>query len=221
MYLAFPVIKPIKEREIELEDGEGVDGNWVEGNFAYRFILYKGKYYSAPLMQRARLTIDVGLTSRLTRDESSPLLPSNNEFGIGLDMLLSKLGELEESNALVSWITAQVHHYSNGQADTFFIESSIQRNNYRSGNFSTNFYRFAFNIARAKQQKNIIHGSLAYQHDFDPGGALGRSPELTNYYGDSRLKFSFQFTQRPKSLYSYERFCSSSEEKTIFFSHGA
>jgi hypothetical protein len=198
MYLVVPVISPLTKRKVELENGEGVKGNWVEGSFSYRFIIYKGKYYSTSLLQRTRFTVDVGLTSRLTRDESSPLLPLNNKFGIGVDLLLSKLDGLRESNTTLIWLTSQVHHYSNGQADTFFIEGPVQRNNYKSGNFSTNYYRFMLNIAHAHQQKNILQGSIGYQRDFDPGGPFGRSSELKKYYGDSRMLLSFQFTRKPK-----------------------
>src|SRR5687768_1566874 len=91
MYLVVPVISPLKKRKLELQNGEGSRGHWLEGNFAYRFIFYKGKYYSTTFLQRTRFTLDVGLTSRVTRDESSPLLPLNNKFCRGFDLLLSKV----------------------------------------------------------------------------------------------------------------------------------
>src|SRR5688572_4338258 len=45
MYLAVPVIKPILERSVDLQDGEGKDGYWAEAHFGHRFVVYKGKYY--------------------------------------------------------------------------------------------------------------------------------------------------------------------------------
>src|SRR5687767_11225057 len=48
MYLAFPVIKPIVDRTIALEDGEGKNGYWLENHFGYRFAIYNGKYFSSP-----------------------------------------------------------------------------------------------------------------------------------------------------------------------------
>src|SRR5215218_7615981 len=80
MYLAYPVIKPIVDRRVPLKDGEGKDGYWLEGNFAYRFAIVQGKYYSYSFIKRTRLTLDVDLLLRLAKDHSSPLLPSNNKI---------------------------------------------------------------------------------------------------------------------------------------------
>src|SRR5215211_2040315 len=73
MYLAFPVVVPLVSRKVPLEDGEGKNGFWLEGQFGYRFVISQGKYYSYPFVQRLRFTFDVGLTPRMTRDDSSPL----------------------------------------------------------------------------------------------------------------------------------------------------
>lgn len=200
MYIAFPVIKPVLERSLPLDEGEGKNGYWLEGNFAYRFVIYKGKYYSLPFFQRVRFTFDVGLTSRLTRDDSSPLLPFNNKFGFGLDFLLSGLDQLKQDKATLVWATAQVHHYSNGQSDTFFVDNPIRRNNYLSGDFSTNYYRLMLNVAVNVREKNIVQGVLGYQADFDPGGPLTRSKELSRFYGDQRILFSFQITKKPQRV---------------------
>ena len=42
MYLAFPIIQPVVDRQVELENGEGKDGYWLQSHFAYRFNIYKG-----------------------------------------------------------------------------------------------------------------------------------------------------------------------------------
>jgi len=55
MYIAFPVIHPISSRLIPLKNGEGEKGYWLEGNFAYRFIIHKGKYYNPAWLQRSGL----------------------------------------------------------------------------------------------------------------------------------------------------------------------
>src|SRR5215207_10824875 len=109
MYLVFPVIKPVADRSIALEDGEGKNGYWLENHFGYRFAIYKGKYYSSPFLQRMRFTLDANLTGRLTRDNSNPLLPFNNKFGLGLDFLLSRLKMLTKEKAKLLWITLQLH----------------------------------------------------------------------------------------------------------------
>ncbi|HKH60040.1 MAG TPA: hypothetical protein VKA49_04365 [Flavitalea sp.] len=198
MYLAFPIITPIVDRKIPLVDGEGEDGFWLEGQFGYRFVISQGKYFSYPLIQRLRFTFDVGLMPRMARDDSSPLLPSNNKFGLGFDFLLSNLSQLKKENANLLWATVQFHHYSNGQADSFFIDNPIKRNNYRGGDFSTNYYRVFLTAARNNEEKGIISASVGYQKDLNISGPLARSKELTSYYGDNRLLGSIQLTKRSK-----------------------
>ena len=95
MYLAFPIIQPITVRPLSLEEGEGKNGYWLENHFGYRFTIYKGKYYSSNFLRRLRLTLDGNLTGRLTRDDSNPLLPFNNKFGLGMDFLLSSVTGLQ------------------------------------------------------------------------------------------------------------------------------
>jgi hypothetical protein len=197
MYLAYPIINPVVKRKVPLRDGEGKNGYWGEGNFAYRFSIYQGNYYNLPFFQRMRLTFDVGLTIRLTDDYSSPLLPSNNKFGFGVDYLLSPLSQLKKEKPALLWTTIQVHHYSNGQADSFFLQGGEKRNNYRSGDFSNDYWRAILNIAGVSKQKSILTTAFGYQRDFDPGGPLSRSPELAKYYGDSRLLFNLQWSQKP------------------------
>jgi hypothetical protein len=107
MYLAFPIIKPVKDRPLALKDGEGKNGYWLENHFGYRFSIYKGKYYSSPFLQRIRLTLDANLTGRLTRDDSNPPLPFNNKFGLGLDFLFSDINELTKEKARLVWTTIQ------------------------------------------------------------------------------------------------------------------
>jgi len=198
MYLTYPFVKPIVHRNIALEDGEGKDGYLLEGNFAYRFTAYQGKYYSYPFLQRMRFTLDVGLTTRLTNDHSSPLLPSNNKFGLGLDYLLSPLSELRKEKTTLIWTTLQLHHYSNGQADSFFLNKPVQRNNYASGDFSTNYYRILLNVSGSAYQKSIITTGIGYQRNIDLGGPLSSSQQLLQYYGNNRLLFNFQLTKKPR-----------------------
>lgn len=197
MYIAFPVVEPIEDRLLPLENGEGKNGYWLEGNFAYRFSLYQGKYYSYRLAQRLRPTIDVGLMPRLTRDNSSPLLPFNNKFGVGVDLLLSSLEGLEKEKPTMVWTTFQLHHYSNGQADSFYRKAPVPRNNYRSGDFSTNYWRGLLHVAHVGT-RSIVGGSIGYQEDVDLGGPLARNQELYNNYGEQRVLASLQFTRKPR-----------------------
>src|SRR5689334_4536889 len=91
MYLVYPVVKPVVDRRVPLRDGEGKDSYWAEGHFGHRFVVLQGKYYSSDLLQHTRFTFDVSILSRLTSDNSNPLLPNNNKFGFGLDFLLSSI----------------------------------------------------------------------------------------------------------------------------------
>jgi hypothetical protein len=83
----------------------------------------RAKYYNYKFFQRLRPTLDIDLLVRLTKDHSSPLLPSDNKIGLGPDFLLSNLDQLKKKKANLVWATFQLHHYSNGQTDSFFIES--------------------------------------------------------------------------------------------------
>jgi hypothetical protein len=197
MYLAYPVIKPVVDRRLPLEDGEGKDGYWLEGNFAYRFTIYQGKYYNYSFFQRLRPTLDVDLLVRLTKDRSSPLLPSSNKIGLGLDFLLSSLEGLKKEKANILWTTIQLHHYSNGQADSFFIDNPVHRNNYKGGDFSTNYYKIMLNLSSTSQQKSIVSGGIGFQKQVDLGGPLASSKELDHYYGSERALFNFQVTTKP------------------------
>jgi hypothetical protein len=203
MYLAFPIIKPIVERPLELEDGEGKNGYWVENHFGYRFTICKGKYYSSPFLQRIRLTLDANLSGRLTRDNSNPLLPFNNKFGLGLDFLFSKIENLIKERVNLVWTTIQIHHYSNGQADSFFINNLVRRNNYISGDFSTNYGRLMLNYGRSSREKSILITSIGFQRDFNLGIPLTRSKEMKQYYGDSRLLFILHWAQKPHLRTAY------------------
>lgn len=198
MYLAFPAIKPILKRQIRLQDGEGRNGYWAEGHFGYRFVIYQGKYYSYPIFQRMRLTFDVSLLTRLTQDNSNPLLPNDNKFGFGLDFLLSSLKRLYELKGGLIWTSFQLHHYSNGQADSFFLNNSVKRNNYKTGDFSTNYVKAILNISTNTVNKNFVIVGFGYRHEIDLGGPFTSSPELRNYYGDGRVLFHLHWIRRPR-----------------------
>jgi hypothetical protein len=214
MYLAFPIIRPIVDRPLNLVDGEGKNGYWLAYHFGYRFSIFKGKYYSLPFLQHLRFTLDANLSGRLTRDDSNPLLPFNNKFGVGLDFLLSRLKMLTKEKANLVWITLQLHHYSNGQADSFYIDNPVHRNNYMSGDFSTNYGNVMLNFGRSSRDKSILITSIGYQQDLNLGGPLERSKEMERYYGDSRLLFSLHWAQKPQlRAVDYSDFSTPQREK--------
>ena len=57
--------------------------------------------------------------------------------------------------------------------------------------------------------------SVGFQHDLDPGGPLSRSKELDQFYGDSRLLFSFQWAQKPKLRTNEYKNLSSPEKNKV------
>jgi hypothetical protein len=126
---------------------------------------------------------------------SSPLLPFNNKFGLGLDFLLSSLPGLEKEHSTPVWLTVQMLHYSNGQADSFFIrnQEGVMRNNYRSGDFSTNPLRMMLNVAHHSSDRSIVSFGLGWQKEIDLKGPFGMSNELFNNYGKNRALFNFQW----------------------------
>ena len=198
MYLAFPVLKPILDRSVPLMEGEGKDGYWAEGHFGHRFVAFKGKYYNTPFAQRLRVTFDVSILTRLTRDNSNPLLPYNNKFGLGIDFLLSSLRSLDSGKGCMIWLTTQLHHYSNGQADSFFIDAPEKRNNYKSGDFSANYWRAIINISSNTHRKNLYMGGIGFQEELDLEGPLSSSRQLKNYYGDGRVLLFFHWVKQSK-----------------------
>lgn len=195
MYLAFPLIKPLKTRTIPLQTGEGKEGYWLEGNFTNRFVIHRGKYYNPGWLQRLRFTFDVAITPRLTRDSSSPLLPSNNRFGLGVDFLLSPVKNLIKDRSTATWLTVQMQHYSNGHADSFYIHDADgnRRNNYRSGDFSTNYLRVLLNVANISVRQHVLSAAAGWQREIDFAGPLGFNPAQYNSYGKHRALFSFQW----------------------------
>ncbi|MEI6947605.1 hypothetical protein V9K67_10460 [Paraflavisolibacter sp. H34] len=198
-YLAYPHITPLVKRQRELQNGEGKNGYWFEGHLTNRFTIYRGKYYSRPFFQRLRFTFDVGMMPRLTRDTSNPLLPYNNRFGLGLDFSLNRVSNQPVAARGRLWTTLQLHHLSNGQADSFFVAGNGKRNNYRGGDFSTNYYRVLLNYARLVGRRSLVSSGLGYQQEINIGGPLLLSPELKGYYGLQRLLFHFQW-MRPSRL---------------------
>ena len=195
LYLGIlPSFSPSKTRLAPLDDGEGNKGYLLEGNLDHRFTLYKGAYYSPKFLQKLRWTFDAGFTLRMTNDTSSPLLPSNNKFGLGVDYLISAL---EKSPAYYLWMTVQLHHYSNGQAKNDFLHESKLRNNYKGGDFSTNYIRGLFYGAKPFAQHSVGSIGLGYQYDTQLFGPLRVTDEMkAGDYGMNRLLLNIQYLNK-------------------------
>ena len=194
----FPIFNQAKSRTIPLKEGEGKNGYLLEGNLFHRLPLYKGHYYSPKVARRMRVTFDAGFTVRMTKDNSSPLLPNNNRFGLGLDYLLySTKDQVNLYRNFYLWLSFQIHHYSNGQSDNGFYESiEPLRNKYKNGDFSTNYARLSVFGSKEVFSSSLLSGSISYQHDMAMGGALKLSPELKKSYGLNNLLLTFQWLIR-------------------------
>ncbi|MFZ4930298.1 hypothetical protein [Chryseobacterium sp. Mn2064] len=190
-----PYFANTKERLSPLEDKEGKNGYWLEGNMNFRFAFYKGAYYSPKWIQRLRVTFDAGFIVRMTQDSSSPLLPTNNEFGIGADYFLSKFDF--SGQKWHSWFTFQAHHYSNGQSDNPFRDASNLRNNYKNGDFSTNYLRGIVYFAKPIWTYGIASAGLGYQRDMTFFNPLTITEEMKHgSYGQNRLLLNLQLLRR-------------------------
>lgn len=193
----FPNFTPLNDRQIELGDGEGRGGYWLEGQMSHRFILAKGKSYSRKALQRLRATFDIGFLVRMARDKSDPLLPGNNDVGIGVDYLLSSLKNMTDMTKTKLWMKIQMHHYSNGQSGDFYLNPVLKRHRYENGNFSTNYILVQLNAARLNNKNHLLSTGLGYQHNLALCNPLEMNEELTHNYGVHRLLAAFQIQTHP------------------------
>jgi hypothetical protein len=191
LYISFfPFFTPLKDRVVPLKNGEGKNGYWLEGNLTHRFVISQGKDFSMGFIKRHRFTLDAALAPRLTRDTSNPLLPYNNKIGVGLDYLIKYSDKAP--GCRYTWATAQLHHYSNGQDGNFFLSTNPLRNNYRSSDFSTNYFRIGVTHTQQTYKQNLASMYVGFQREINIIGPLSLSDELEKYYGRSRALLHLQ-----------------------------
>ncbi len=199
LYISFfPLFAPVKDRTVSLKNGEGKRGFWLEGNLTHRFVISQGKDFSMGFIKRHRFTLDAALAPRLTRDTSNPLLPYNNKIGVGLDYLIKYSDKTP--GCRYTWATAQLHHYSNGQDGNFFLSTSPLRNNYRGGDFSTNYLRIGVTHTQQTQKQNLASMYVGFQREINITGPLSLSDELEKYYGRSRVLLHLQWLKKPMEM---------------------
>lgn len=204
LYLSVaPSFRAIANRITALEDQEGQNGYWLEGDMNYRFDLYKGAHYSPKGMRPLRVTFDAGFTVRMTRDTSSPLLPTNNRFGIGIDYMFSYLRSDEKKaiSPIDYWLTVVAHHYSNGQSDNHFFHKEGLRNNYIDGDFSTNYLRLLWYTSYKNKGSSLYSGGFGYQRDGGIGNPFVMTDSMKNgHYGQNRLLLNLQWLRSPSFI---------------------
>lgn len=233
-YATIPNVNSIGTRREPLLEGEGrKPWSILEANLDFRFPIAIGRNSSNAFYRRGRITFDYAANFRMTTDVSSPLTPVSNRVGIGLDYALwdeetkwfwkdKGIKKYRAIQNLPDWdgssikdgdkyftslhLLTQVHHFSNGQNGAFRIigPNGTVRNNYSSGDFSTNYFYIELTKAWLNRESHALQQlSLGYRNDFgDTLGekALAFSVEQVKTYGNQRLFLNYDFRSRPFSF---------------------
>lgn len=203
----FPQIRNRVNPPIELREGEGKSKKYIlEASLLHQLPIMMGRNHSNPVWQTSRLTLDYGFNVRMAQDESNPLVPNNNVIGLGFNKYIfnshTKNGNKEES-VFEDWKSKKeplwtvsfdntIRHYSNGQQPGFFLYDTIngnalKRNDYKEGDFSTNYIRSGFTFSYLSSERDLISCNVSYQWDGTFGGPFVFSDEQEKSYGHSRL----------------------------------
>jgi hypothetical protein len=216
----FPSIKPSQKRILDLIEGEGKNGTFIEGNIYQAFEIIKGRHQTTHAWQTFRATFDFGSNFRMTNDDSHLVLPQSYKAGIGIDKILwdnkTNFGPFKKclTYSQQNWIDNEgnsrtaalrfvslgikVMHYSNGQTSGFFRDPVLRRNDYKKGDFSTNYIQARFYYTKVGVESDMLIASLGYQWDGSFGGPFSYSKEQEKSYGHHRLQGLFQYNFKPK-----------------------
>lgn len=170
-----------------------------------------GKRLETSFFQRNRITFDYNGNFRMSLDNSKPIFPGSNKVGISWYWNLynrqtgyitkdnRKNSDITENNINFVNLLLRAHHYSNGQpeGEFYYIEETIsneKRNNYRNGDFSTNYFYGELTYGWYNDKlTTLTQWSLGYRRDFGStgDGAIAFSKEQVKTYGKNRILFSF------------------------------
>jgi hypothetical protein len=224
-YLSIPVVSPLGDYRVPLRSGEGSSGSLqlLEAKLDFRFPIAMGRPSSTGFYRRGRLTFDYGANFRMTLDNSKPLTPWSNRVGIGFDYTLwdnytkikpwkdrSLYGDQKrldmDKNLQFVTLTIKAHHYSNGQPPGFFFDTIVdgqpeRRNDYLSGDFSTNYLFTELSWGHLNTKTHALWQlSAAYRRDGTGfPGALIFSEEQNNSYGQNRVEYAFDWRSGPRT----------------------
>jgi len=210
----------VVERIRPLRFGEGVNGYIIEGWIDQTFTLLQGRSQMDHFAQTSRVSFRYAPALRMTRDNSSNLLPTNQRVGIQIDKVLwdnhTNIIFRSRRNRFkyvtdTSWYAStqpfqMVHasfnalHYSNGQAEGVYNpdypeDSIIKRNDYLKGDFSTNILNFS--LIYSYYDEYLFSASLGYQRDSHWGGPFEFIDEQRGRYGMDRIIGYLQFRSKP------------------------
>jgi hypothetical protein len=219
-----PIINNQISPAISLRDGEGKTGSYVfEGNLYYQVPIAMGRNQGSHFFQTSRMTFDFGFNIRMAEENSSPLVPNNNIIGLTLEKKIynsyTKKNPAKRSSngfSYENWyemelglhdvsINLTAHHFSNGQQDSLFVYRNnngvpIRRNNYKSGDFSTNYLNIGTTYSYLSKSRNLYSANIAYQWDGTFFGPLSFTEEQKNNYGQHRVKSFLQFRTLGKAV---------------------
>ncbi|MFT5167594.1 MAG: hypothetical protein ACI8P3_002832 [Saprospiraceae bacterium] len=201
----FPAFKPIEDRCLKLVDGEGKEGYILESNIYHKYILFMGRNQGNHRNQTQKITFAFGLTSRMTQDKSIMLLPTSNKAGFGYEKILFNsfnrlrpfaIGTSDQrtENFLDSgedlhmiYYSGLVEHYSNGQPPGVYRDPLLKRNDYISGNFSTNYFRNSLIYSYLSHRRDLYTIQIGHQYDAGRGEVFNYTDEQEGSYGHHRL----------------------------------
>ena len=222
-FLAAPILyKSLKQsRKFELTEAEGKKGFLLEPFLDLNFPIIQGKTDGRPFWNTSRFSINYGFNTRIVKTNSSPILPPTNRIGISVDKILYEtvsgtnwfpwsfrsdivpIMPFESENIQIVYFSFLLEHHSNGQNGEIFIKDPITnipiRNNYKDGDFSTNFYRLNITYSGLfKRRTLLLTGSLGLQLETgDNNGFLAFFQEQEERYGKMRILSMLQVRLPP------------------------
>ncbi len=212
------------DRPVELMDGEGQNGYLLEGNVDQFFKVARGRMGNGRFWQTSTLFIRYSPLVRLSLDnDSKPTVPLSNKIAVRIEKGLwdnhsfqknlsedkkeeFKSEEFRFENESIKTLkslvgAAEIAHYSNGQRSGSLIDTlgdmpNVIRNDYSSGDFSTNYVKFSLTYSHL-QNNQLFSGSLGYRHDFGAPGVAEYTPTQEHRYGHHRLYGFAQYRFKP------------------------
>lgn len=216
------------DRPVPLMDGEGERGFLLEGNLDQNFPVYRGRIFDKRFWQTTTISIRYSPVVRLSLDDNSkPAMPLNNRLGLRIDKGLwnnvpkeythEELDTMKfrlepEDNLKYIYLTLNAAHYSNGMRSGSYIDdTTVIRNDYADGNFSTNYANGSITLSSLKDNQ-LRSISVGYQREFGFDGIAEYTAEQVGRYGYNRLLSTAQYRFKPFALWTNRK-----KEKMKFF----
>jgi hypothetical protein len=197
--------------------GEGMNGYIIEGITDQNYILNQGRRQNRHWEQTFRFAFKYAPGVRMTQDNSSNLLPTNQKVGFQIDKVIwddftnifftESEGKTEINEAKNFFDSTKGHtsvnfslivmHYSNGQASGVFRDQVTGRNDYIKGDFSTNVVQPTFTLNHFNKKKELLSANIGYQFDGNLYGPLEYIPEQKYRYGNHRVVGYLQWRSKP------------------------